>query len=79
MIEICQKMINWDRYNTGISTHFTEGIHKLAKEVNRSLLEKIQWLLSNERLDKSFWAEAIVYTSHLINGMSSTVIGGKTH
>jgi len=35
-------------------------------------------LFSNTRLDKSFWAEAIVYTSHLINGLSSTVIGGKT-
>ena len=33
-------------------------------------------MLSNVRLDKSFWAEAIVYASHLING--STVIGGKT-
>ena len=24
-----------------------------------------------------FWAEAIVYASHLINGLSSTAIGGK--
>jgi len=35
-------------------------------------------LLSNAQLDKSFWAEAIVYASHLINGLSSTAIGGKT-
>ena len=35
-------------------------------------------MLSNARLDKSFWAEAIVYASHFINGLSSTVIGGKT-
>jgi len=48
----------------------------LAKEANHSLLEKVQWLLSNARLDKSFWAEAIVYASHLKNG--STMIGGKT-
>ena len=47
--------------NTGIGTHFTEGIHGLAKEINRSLLEKVRLLLSNTRLDKSFWAEAIVY------------------
>ena len=40
--------------NTGIATHFTTGIHELAKEVNRSLLEKVRWLLSNARLDKSF-------------------------
>ena len=48
----------------------------MAKEINRSLLEKVQCLLSNARLDKSFWAKAIVYASHLING--STTIGGKT-
>ena len=35
-------------------------------------------MLSNARLDKSFWAEAIVYASHLIDGLSSTTIGGKT-
>ena len=40
--------------NTGIGTHFTEGIHELAKEINRSLLEKVRCLLSNARLDKSF-------------------------
>ena len=42
------------------------------------MLEKVQYLLSNARLDRLFWAEAIVYASHLINGLSSTVIGGKT-
>ena len=31
--------------------------------------------VSNARLDKLFWAEAIVYTSHLIN--RSTAIGCK--
>ena len=40
--------------NTGISTHFTNEIHGLAKEINRSLLEKVPFLLSNARLDKSF-------------------------
>jgi len=40
--------------NTGIGTHFTDGIHKLTKEINHSLLEKARWLLSNARLDKSF-------------------------
>ena len=40
--------------NTGIGTHFTEGIHGLAKKINRSLLEKARCLLSNAQLDKSF-------------------------
>jgi len=57
--------------NTGISTHFTKGINGLAKEVIRSLLEKVLWLLSNVKLDKSFWAEAILYASHLINGSTA--------
>ena len=41
--------------NIGIGTHFTEDIHGLDKEINRSLLEKVRCLLSNARLDKSFW------------------------
>jgi len=64
--------------NTSIDTHFTNRIDGLAKKINHSLLEKVRCLLSNARLDKSFWAEAIVYVSHLINGLSSTTIGGKT-
>ena len=50
----------------------------MAKKINRSLLKKAQCLLSNAQLDKSFWTEAIVYASHLINGLSSTAIRGKT-
>ena len=42
------------------------------------MLEKVQCLLSNAQLDKSFWVEAIIYASYLINGLSSTAIGGKT-
>ena len=43
------KISNVERYknqflrfgqNTGIGTHFTDRIHGLAKEINRSLLEK---------------------------------------
>jgi len=64
--------------NTSIGTHFTNRIHGLAKKINRSLLEKVQCLLSNARLDKSFWTEMIAYTSHLINRLSSIAIGGKT-
>ena len=35
-------------------------------------------MLSNAQLDKSFWAEVLEYTSHLINRLSSTAIRGKT-
>ena len=49
--------------NTGIGTHFTDRLYGLAKEVNCSLLEKARCLLSNARLDKSFWAEAMLAIS----------------
>ena len=49
----------------------------MAKEMNRSLLEKVRYLLSNASLDKSFWAEALVYVIHLMNCLWSTTIGGK--
>ena len=47
----------------------------MAKEVIRSLLEEVRRLLSNAGLDKSFWAEATEYASHLMNRL--TAIGGK--
>jgi len=46
--------------------------------MNRSLLEKVQYLLSTASLDKTFWVETLVYASHLMNCLLSTTIGGKT-
>ena len=46
--------------------------------MNRSLLEKVRCMLSNAGLGKEFWAEAVVYASHLINRLPSTANGGKT-
>jgi len=63
---------------TGIDIHFTIEKHELTKEMNHSLLEKVRCLLSNAQLDKSFWAEAMEYASHLMDRLSSTAIGGKT-
>jgi len=58
--------------------HFTNEKDGVAKEMNRVLLEKVRYLVSNASLDKSIWAKAIVYASHLLNRLSTTVIGGKT-
>jgi len=52
--------------------------NKVAESMNRTLLEKIQCLLSNARLAKSFWVEALTYASHLINMLPSSAIGGNT-
>jgi len=35
-------------------------------------------MLSNARLPKNFWAEALAYACYLVNMLPSSVIGGKT-
>ena len=46
--------------------------------MNRTLLEKVRCMLSNAGLGKQFWAEAVMYGSHLINRLPSTALNGKT-
>ena len=43
-----------------------------------TLVEKIQYMLSNIDISESFWAEALAYACHLINRLPSSVIEGKT-
>ena len=40
--------------NIHIGTHFTNGLYRLAKKINCSLLEKAWYLLFNAQLDISF-------------------------
>jgi len=63
--------------NNGIDIYFTIGRHGVAKEMNRSLLEKVRYLLSNASLDKTFWVEALEYASYLMTCLLSTTIEGK--
>ena len=46
--------------------------------MNRTLLEKVRCMLSNVGLGKQFWAEAVMYASHLINRLPSAALNGKT-
>jgi len=66
----------------GIERHFTvketSQQNRVAERFNRTLLEKIWCLLSNSGLNKSFWAEARTYVSHLINRLPSSAIRGTT-
>jgi len=64
--------------NNGIVTHFINEKNGVAREMNRALLKKVRYLLSNASLDKLFWAEAIVYASHLLDSLPMTATGGKT-
>ena len=50
----------------------------VAERMNRTLLEKVRCMLSNADLGKQFWAEAIMYASHLINRLPSTALNRKT-
>jgi len=49
----------------------------VAERFNRTLLEKIQYLLSNSGHNKSVSAEVMTYASYLINRLSLSAIGGK--
>ena len=64
--------------NKSFRVHFTEQKSEVAKEINCSVLEKIRSVLSIAGLDKSYWADALTYGSHLLNRLLSTAIGGKT-
>ena len=46
----------------------------MAKRMNHTLLEKLQCLLSNAGLVKSFLVEALTYSSYFINKLSSSAI-----
>ena len=68
----------WFGQNNGIDMHFTVWKQiGVAKKMNCVLLENVQFLLSNAHLDKLFWVKALIYASHLIIKLSSSVIGGK--
>ena len=46
--------------------------------MNQTLLEKVRCMLSNAGLGKQFWAEAVMYASHLINRLPLAALNGKT-
>ncbi|GKA48756.1 retrovirus-related pol polyprotein from transposon TNT 1-94 [Tanacetum coccineum] len=50
----------------------------LAEQMNRTLLNKVRCLLIQSSLPDSFWAEATVTTSYLINRSLSTTLEKKT-
>ena len=68
--------------NEGIKRYFTireiPQQNRVAKKMNKNLMEKVHCMLPNAGLSKSFWVEALAYACHLVNRLSSSVIGGKT-
>ena len=41
--------------------------NEVAKRMNRTLLEKVRCMLSQAKLGREFWAEAVTYASHITN------------
>jgi hypothetical protein len=72
--EICKK--------EGITRHFsvreTPQQNGIAERLNRTLLEKVRCMLSQAKLHKRFWAEALNYACHILNRLPSTTLSGKT-
>ena len=73
-LKVCQ--------NEGIVRHFTvpgtPQQNGVAERMNRTLVDKVRCMLSQSGLSKAFWAEALMYASHIINRLPSTAIDGKT-
>jgi len=46
--------------------------------MNKTLLERVRWMLYNSSLNRIFWAEAASTTCYLMNHSPSNAIGFKT-
>ena len=72
--EICKK--------EGITRHFsvrhTPQQNGIAERLNRTLLEKVRCMLSQSKLSKRFWAEALSYACHIVNRLPSAALNDKT-
>lgn len=74
LFDICGKF--------GIARHFTvRGTPQqngVAERMNRTLLDKVQCMLSTSGLGRQYWAEAVTYACHLVNRLPSVALEGKT-
>eukprot|EP00253_Pinus_taeda_P007139 PITA_07139 len=63
-----------ERHKTTVYTPQQNGV---SERMNRTLLERVRSMLSNVRLRKELWMEAVATTCYVINRSLSTVIGCK--
>ena len=54
----------------------TPQLNGLAERMNRTLVERVRCLLSDAKLPKSFWAEALNTVAHIINLFPTTSLQG---
>ncbi|GKB52120.1 retrovirus-related pol polyprotein from transposon TNT 1-94 [Tanacetum coccineum] len=81
-LEFCNREFNNLCKESGIARHLTVAgtpqQNGLAERMNRTLLNKVRCLLIQSGLPDSFWAEATVTTTYLINRSPSTTLEKKT-
>ena len=54
----------------------TPQLNGLAERMNRTLIERVRCLLSDAKLPRSFWAEALNTVTHVINLSPSVPLKG---
>jgi transposase InsO family protein len=72
--EFCKKY-GIARKNT---TPYTPQHNGFAERMNKTLMEKERCMLSDARLGKEFWVEAVGITCYLVNRSPSSVLDDKT-
>ncbi|GJZ88309.1 retrovirus-related pol polyprotein from transposon TNT 1-94 [Tanacetum coccineum] len=81
-LEFCNQEFNNLCKESGIARHLTVAgtpqQNGLAERMNMTLLNKVRCLLIQSGLPDSFWAEATVTTTYLINRSPSTALEKKT-
>lgn len=81
-LEFCSNEFDQFCKDEGIARHqtvrHTPQQNGVAERMNRTLLERVRCLLSNARLAKGFWAEALNTVCYLVNRTPATTIDCKT-
>jgi transposase InsO family protein len=70
-LEFCSREFDSLCKSEGIARHYTVSgtpqQNGIAERMNRTILEKVCYMLSSSGLSKSFWAEVASTACHLIN------------
>ncbi|KAH9684673.1 DNA (cytosine-5)-methyltransferase 1B [Citrus sinensis] len=81
-MEYCSKEFEDFYKSKGIARHravtYTPQQNGLAERMNRTIIERVRYMLLNANLSKGFWAEAVTTAAYLINRSPSSALGFKT-
>ena len=50
----------------------TPELNGIAERMNRTIMERVRSMLAHAKLPKTFWAEALMKTTYVINKSPST-------